>query len=145
MPLPVPDKSHFTTPVSSALLAGLIDVRDRRYYRGHRHHYRPHRYYPRRYYRPRYRPLYRPFYRPYYGWGGGWGGGLSFGGIGFGFGGPLYPAPRYYAPPPPPPVYRGGLRPWSPEWYRYCSAKYRSFNPRTGTYTAYSGKTRFCR
>lgn len=35
--------------------------------------------------------------------------------------------------------------PWSTPWYRCCSAKYRTFDPRTGTYHAYSGRDRFCR
>jgi hypothetical protein len=35
--------------------------------------------------------------------------------------------------------------PYSGEWYRYCAEKYRSFNPRTGTYTTYSGEQRVCR
>ena len=36
-------------------------------------------------------------------------------------------------------------RPWTPAWYDYCAAKYRSFNPRTGYYRTYSGRYRFCR
>lgn len=41
--------------------------------------------------------------------------------------------------------YGGGApEPWTPEWYDYCSDKYRSFDPETGTYTTYSGKKRFC-
>lgn len=36
------------------------------------------------------------------------------------------------------------FEPWSTPWYRCCSAKYRTFDPRTGTYNAYSGRTRFC-
>ena len=44
-----------------------------------------------------------------------------------------------------PPVRRGGYAPWTPEWYSYCSRKYRSFNPETGYFLAYSGKYRFCR
>lgn len=42
------------------------------------------------------------------------------------------------------PARRGGLEPWTPEWYDYCGRKYRSFNPKTGYYTTYSGKKRFC-
>lgn len=34
---------------------------------------------------------------------------------------------------------------WSPEWYRYCAAKYRSFNPETGMYLARAGQWRVCR
>lgn len=40
---------------------------------------------------------------------------------------------------------RGRYEPWSPEWYDYCSAKYRSFNPKTGYFTTYGGEQRFCR
>ena len=45
----------------------------------------------------------------------------------------------------PPVRYRGRPEPWTRAWYNYCSRKYRSFNPRTGYYTAYSGRKRFCR
>lgn len=57
--------------------------------------------------------------------------------------------PRYVAPPPvyypapAPVVYRPA--PWSPAWYNYCSRKYRSFNPNTGYFLAYSGQYKFCR
>lgn len=53
----------------------------------------------------------------------------------YGYPMPLVPAPAYYARP----------APWSPAWYDYCFARYRSFNPRTGTFTAYSGRQIFCR
>ena len=43
-------------------------------------------------------------------------------------------APRYY----------GGARPWTREWYRYCSHRYRSFNPETGTFRGYDGRNYFC-
>lgn len=33
----------------------------------------------------------------------------------------------------------------SEEWVSYCSAKYRSFDPDTGTYVTYSGETLPCR
>jgi hypothetical protein len=46
--------------------------------------------------------------------------------------------------PAPQPVYRGGYEPWTPEWYRYCSQRYRSFNPKTGYYKTSSGQQRFC-
>ena len=36
------------------------------------------------------------------------------------------------------------LEPWSAAWYDYCEARYRSFDPDTGTYTGYDGRTRFC-
>ncbi|WP_417686234.1 BA14K family protein [Roseibium sp.] len=57
------------------------------------------------------------------------------------------PAPSYYPPAPQPGnVYGGsiGYQPWSPAWYDYCTARYRSFNPRTGTFTTYSGEQKFC-
>ncbi|MBD1546213.1 BA14K family protein [Labrenzia aggregata] len=58
---------------------------------------------------------------------------------------------RYYAPPPPAyypapaPVYYAHPEPWTPAWYRYCSSKYRSFNPNTGYFVTYSGYRKFCR
>jgi len=62
--------------------------------------------------------------------------------------------PRYAAPPRapyyPPAPYPGrvhgtlGYQPWSPAWYQYCSSKYRSFNPSTGTFTTYGGEQKFC-
>lgn len=64
------------------------------------------------------------------------------------------PAPVYVAPPPPPVVYRpvrrpaavyyAGPQPWTPEWYAYCDARYRSFNPRTGYFLGYDGQYHFC-
>ena len=41
-------------------------------------------------------------------------------------------------------TYATGLEPWSPQWYDYCESRYRSFNPRTGTFTGYDGVRRFC-
>lgn len=35
--------------------------------------------------------------------------------------------------------------PWTEEWYDYCAAKYRSFNPQTGEFLAYSGEYKQCR
>lgn len=60
------------------------------------------------------------------------------------------PPPRHFRRPPPPPVYapvHAGSRfhPWTPAWYRYCSNRYRSFNPNTGYFLSYSGEYRFCR
>ncbi len=40
--------------------------------------------------------------------------------------------------------YAGEFQPWSPGWYDYCSARYRSFKPRTGTFTGYDGQQHFC-
>lgn len=42
-------------------------------------------------------------------------------------------------------VVHGGLQPWTPAWYSYCSQRYRSFNPNTGYFLAYSGNYVFCR
>ncbi len=53
--------------------------------------------------------------------------------------GPVYGAPVYGAPQASP-----GYLPWSPAWYDYCSSRYRSFNPRTGTFTTHGGEQRFC-
>jgi len=66
----------------------------------------------------------------------------------------VQPAP-VYAPPPPPPAYypapparnvqyRSSYEPWSRGWYQYCSDRYRSFNPNTGTYRGYDGRDHFC-
>lgn len=38
----------------------------------------------------------------------------------------------------------GALEPWSPDWYDYCSDRYRSFNPRSGTFLGYDGEEHFC-
>jgi len=37
------------------------------------------------------------------------------------------------------------FRPWGAEWLRYCAAKYRSFDPASGTYVAWQGERRVCR
>ncbi len=57
---------------------------------------------------------------------------------------------RDYFPPAPPAAqpmdYVYGPRriePWTREWYRACSARYRSFDPSTGTYLTRGGQ-RFC-
>jgi hypothetical protein len=39
----------------------------------------------------------------------------------------------------------GSPEPWTDEWYAYCHSKYRSFNPQTGMFLAYSGEYRPCR
>ncbi|MBS9721052.1 BA14K family protein [Tianweitania sp. BSSL-BM11] len=58
---------------------------------------------------------------------------------------PRYEQPRYVQSRPQV-VYSGGynIEPWSRDWYRYCSDRYRSFNPSTGTFVGYDGVTRFC-
>lgn len=57
-----------------------------------------------------------------------------------------YPPANYYPPAPYPGRVQGpvGYQPWSPAWYQYCSSRYRSFNPSTGTFTTYSGEQKFC-
>ncbi|MEX3012006.1 BA14K family protein [Hoeflea sp. TYP-13] len=55
------------------------------------------------------------------------------------------PPARDYYPPAPQPTYAGGtMEPWTDEWYRYCSRRYRSFNPATGTFRGYDGYDHFC-
>jgi hypothetical protein len=54
------------------------------------------------------------------------------------------PVRRYYVEEPEVVYATGALEPWSPEWYRYCEGRYRSFNPRTGTFTGYDGQRYFC-
>ncbi len=52
---------------------------------------------------------------------------------------PVYRAPpRYYAP------VRTAAEPWTPQWERYCSYRYRSFDPRSGTYIGNDGRIHFC-
>ena len=57
---------------------------------------------------------------------------------------------RYYTPPvryyTPRVRYSGGsgYRAWSPGWYRYCQARFRSFNPNTGYYRSYNNGLQFC-
>ncbi len=63
--------------------------------------------------------------------------------IGSALSAPQYVGPQYVAPPPA--AVRLRYAPWTPEWYAYCSRKYRSFNPQTGYFLAYSGKYRFCK
>ncbi|GGB49699.1 hypothetical protein GCM10011316_22260 [Roseibium aquae] len=104
---------------------GVIYYDTRRYDYG-RPGYAPPRYYPPRYYPRR---VYRP-YRPKY-----------------------YPGVPYILPAPVPrhaapagiPIAKNGLVPFTPEWIAYCSRKFKSFDPRSGTYLAYSGKRRYCR
>ncbi|MCX7303901.1 MAG: BA14K family protein [Hyphomicrobiales bacterium] len=60
---------------------------------------------------------------------------------------PVYAAP--YRRPQPVRVYEsqayyGALEPWSDGWYDYCTDRYRSFQPRTGTFTGYDGQQHFC-
>jgi len=36
------------------------------------------------------------------------------------------------------------LEPWTPGWQEWCNARYRSFNPNTGTYRGFDGLDHFC-
>jgi Ni/Co efflux regulator RcnB len=65
-----------------------------------------------------------------------------------------YPGANHY-PPAPRHSYRqkrryqhsrhtGGYEPWTKGWYNYCDNRYRSFNPRTGTFRGYDGRDHFC-
>jgi hypothetical protein len=68
----------------------------------------------------------------------------------------LTPDEDYYPPQPKPRVvrrpqviysddYAGDFEPWTRGWYRYCAARYRSFNPQRGTYRGYDGLNHFCK
>ncbi len=39
----------------------------------------------------------------------------------------------------------GRPAPFTGPWYRYCSQRYRSFDPRSGTFQPYHGPRQFCR
>jgi hypothetical protein len=77
-----------------------------------------------------------------------WGAGLVGLGVGAIIGSALAPREVYVVPPPPPPAYYGpvayGPPAWTPEWYDYCAARYRSFNPNTGYFVGYDGYPHFC-
>lgn len=40
--------------------------------------------------------------------------------------------------------YQSDLEPWTRDWYRYCEDRYRSFDPRSGTFIGYDGDRHFC-
>ncbi len=75
---------------------------------------------PRRYVEPEYEPDYRSGPRP------------------------IYSYDNDYPPPPSRATYGAGAEAWSPEWYRYCQARYRSFDPRTGTFIGFDNRRHFC-
>lgn len=54
------------------------------------------------------------------------------------YGPPVYYRPRYYAP-----AY--GYRYGGRDWLDYCFSRYRSFDPRSGTYMGYDGRRHYCR
>ncbi|MDN2579344.1 BA14K family protein [Aquibium sp. ELW1220] len=41
-------------------------------------------------------------------------------------------------------AYGGQIEPWTRDWYRYCAARYQSFDPQTGTFRGYDGYDHFC-
>jgi hypothetical protein len=58
----------------------------------------------------------------------------------------VYVEPDYY-PEPERRVYRrpvASYEPWTQSWYDYCSRRYRSFNPDSGTFVGYDGREHFC-
>ena len=63
---------------------------------------------------------------------------------------PRYVEPDYYPEPEPrviyrrQPVYAPSYEPWTQGWYDYCSRRYRSFNPQSGTFVGYDGREHFC-
>ena len=64
---------------------------------------------------------------------------------------PRYVEPDYYPEPEPRVIYRRqpvyvspSYEPWTQSWFDYCSQRYRSFNPQSGTYVGYDGRERFC-
>lgn len=128
--------------------AGARTARTARVYRGGRYAgraYRGGRWYP----RARYAYGRRWGYGRWGcgGWGcNGWGWGWGAAGLGVGLvtGAAIGAA---YAAPPAVVVdtQTGWLEPWTSAWYESCSARYRSFNPNTGYYVAYSGRRIFCR
>jgi hypothetical protein len=81
--------------------------------------------------------------------------GLAAGALVVGLAAQNEPAPvydNYYRRPQPRPIreypetvyYRGSFEPWSRGWYEYCSDRYRSFDPQSGTYMGYDGREHFC-
>ena len=85
--------------------------------------------------RRNWRPGWGGGYYPYYGYGLGWG--LGYGlGYGYGWGYPYYGDTYYYDAPV---VYSGGGGDSA-----YCAQRFKSYDPRTGTYLGYDGKRHPC-
>ena len=60
---------------------------------------------------------------------------------------PVYSEPVYGRPVYGRPVYGrsiSAMEPWSAQWQRYCSYRYRSFDPQSGTYVGNDGREHFC-
>ena len=56
----------------------------------------------------------------------------------------MEPEPEYY--PERRVIYRPApsYEPWTQSWYDYCSQRYRTFNPNSGTFVGYDGREHFC-
>jgi hypothetical protein len=131
--------SSGTIPTVLAVSVGAFSFASSADARRRQQHYRPHRGYN---HRPYYNRLPRGYHYGYHGeyyynrdYGYGYGGWPFFSyswpyRYGYGY---YYGAPAV------------GYQPWTPEWYAYCRAKYRSFNPSTGYYLGYDGVYHFCR
>lgn len=65
-------------------------------------------------------------------------GAAADGGDPYGDGDPIAPHGGAYA------AYDPVIEPWTHDWYRYCMARYRSFDPQTGTFRGYDGYDHFC-
>lgn len=103
-------------------------------YYGRPYYGRP--YYGRPYYGGyRYRPYYGGYYRPYYGYGYGYDPGAAVAAGIFGLAAGAIASSAIAGPP----------RRYDSSWVAYCSRKYKSFNPRTGTYLGYDGRRHVCR
>jgi hypothetical protein len=130
--------SSGTIPSAIAVTVGALSFASSADARKRQQHYRPHRGYQHRpsshyYHRPNYHYHGDYYHDRYYGYGyGGW----PF--FGYSWSYPYSYGYHYGAP-------AVGYQPWTPEWFAYCRAKYRSFNPSTGYYLGYDGVYHFCR
>lgn len=57
---------------------------------------------------------------------------------------PTYVVPEYRPARPKVITLGSDLEPWTTGWYQWCDARYRSFNPKTGTFRGYDGQDHFC-
>jgi hypothetical protein len=76
----------------------------------------------------------------------GYGGAVAAGVIGgLVLGGIIASSRRHYYYGPPPPYARGYYDPDYEAWLDYCFSRYRTFDPRSGTYRGYDGRRHYCR
>ena len=134
------------TPVLSLSGLGVSSAQADPYYGRHHRGYRHHRDYRRH---NRYGRHHRHHRRHR---GGNEAAAAVIGGIvGLGVGAAIASQPRYESAPRrvyrtrPATTYYAAPRPWTGEWYRYCAAKFRSFDAKSGTYQPYNGPRRLCR